>query len=682
MFPHEPRSVNAPLTPSALGAALAQARQWLAADPQRAAAQAGAVLEVIPDHPLALLIRGTALRRCGSTDEAIGVLSSLARLQPHSAAAQLELGMAYKEARDQPHATAAFERAVRLKPDSADGWRLLAEQLDVSGNADQADAARAQYLKAANRDPRLMQAAAALVSNELPRADALLLTHLAAHPADVAALRMRAEVAGRLRLYQDAEQLLRRCLELAPSFHAARHNLATVLNRQGRAAEALTLLEELLTAEPGNPGYLNSKAAALANVGDYQASIECYERVLQDFPQQPRIWMSFGHSLRTAGRMEEAVRAYRRAISMEPRLGEAYWSLANLKTFRFDDADVTAIRAALQLPDLDAEERVHFEFSLGKALEDARDYGAAFAHYSAGNALRRGRHPYSADDNTRFVERMRELFTPSFLAAHAAGGNSSPEPIFIVGLPRAGSTLVEQILASHSQVEGTMELPDLPQLARALSEQGEGLHGERLFARLRTLGDAEARDLGTRYLQSTRVHRKLGRPFFIDKMPNNCLYVGLIQLILPRAKIIDARRHPLACCLSNVKQHFARGQNFTYDLGDIGRYYHDYVALLAHFDKVLPGRIYRVRYESMVEDTEGQVRRLLEYCGLPFESSCLQFYENARPVRTASSEQVRQPIFREGLGQWRHFEPWLGPLRQALGEVLTSYPEVPADMTR
>ncbi len=591
--------------------------------------------------------------------------------------AHLELAIALGEAGRATDAVSALRRALQLKPDSVDAWRLLADQLDVIGDSDGADRARAAHIKAATKDPRLTEAAAALVDNNLPVAEVRLRAHIQAYPTDVAALRMLAEVAGRLRRYLDAQTLLERCLELAPSFDAARHNYAVVLNRQGNAAAALPQVETLLAKEPRNPGYLNLKAAVLANLGNYSESIEVYESVLKDFPRQPKIWMSYGHSLKTARRQDASVAAYRRAIAMQPTLGEAYWSLANLKTFRFAESDVVAIRRALERDDLSDDDRLHFEFSLGKALEDAAAYQESFAHYAQGNAIRSKLHPYSSQENARFVQLSKGQFTADFFAARAAAGSPDTAPIFVVGLPRSGSTLIEQILASHSLVEGTMELPDIPQIARDLAGRGERNSEDRFFDSVAALSTEELRGLGERYLEGTRVHRKAKAPFFVDKMPNNCLYIGLIQLILPNAKIIDARRHPLGCCFSGFKQHFARGQNFAYDLDDIGRYYRDYVELTAHFDNVLPGRVHRVFYESMIEDTETQIRRLLDYCGLPFEAGCLRFYENDRAVRTASSEQVRQPIFREGMDHWRHYEAWLDPLRAALGPVLECYPTVP-----
>jgi tetratricopeptide (TPR) repeat protein len=667
-------SVSQPI--GSIDQALAHAKRLLEKSPELAAEQAREILSVIPGHPLARLILGAAHRAAGRAQAALDILEPLAVEQARAAPVYLELGIARGEAGHGREAVAALRRALELQPGSADGWRLLADTLDAEGDISGADQARAHYLKAATQDPRLVEAATALVDNNLPLAEARLRAHIGAHPTDVAALRMLAEVAGRLRRYQDAQELLERCLELAPSFDAARHNYAIVLNRQAKQKEALPQVERLLAKDPRNPGYLNLKAAILANLGDSADSIKIYEAALAEHPRQPKVWMSYGHCLKTAGRQEDSVAAYRRAIAMEPTLGEAYWSLANLKTFRFSESDRHAIIKALERTVLTDDDRLHFEFALGKALEDAESYEESFAHYAKGNAIRRKIHPYSADQETRFVSRCKAQYTAEFFEKRQSAGAQSAAPIFIVGLPRSGSTLLEQILASHSLVEGTMELPDLPQIARDLAGRHEGEHEAPFFEAVAALEPAEIAALGERYLESTRVYRKTGAPFFIDKMPNNWLYVGLILLILPNARIIDARRHPLGCCFSAFKQQFARGQSFSYDLADLGRYYRDYVDLMAHVDRVLPGRVHRVFYESMIEDTEAQVRRLLEYCALPFEERCLRFYENERAVRTASSEQVRRPIFREGMDRWRHYEPWLGPLKQALGAVWERYPAV------
>jgi tetratricopeptide (TPR) repeat protein len=627
-----------------LEVALTHASRLLAARPAAAAEQAYEILKIVPRQPEALLILGLARAMAGDLDGSIDVLRC----------------------------------AVSVHPDFADAWLALADQLRARGDIEGADSAYGHYIKAATHDPRLQGAAAALCDNRIPEAEALLRAHLAQHPNDVAALRMLAEVAARLLRHRDALRLLERCLELAPGFDAARHNYASVLNRQGRPAEALAQCARLLAKEPHHPGYRSLQAAISANLGNYVDSIAAYESVLREYPQQPKLWMSYGHALRTTGKVEESIAAYRRALSMEPTLGEAWWSLANLKTFDFSDADVLAMRQALSRRDLPEEDRLHFEFALGKALEDGASYEESFAHYAAGNALRRKVHGYDPQENSRFVRGSKQLFTPAFFAERAGAGAEARDPIFIVGLPRSGSTLIEQILASHSLVEGTMELPEIPKIARELAGPRREEEDARFLERVAALTRPELRALGERYLAETRVMRKTDAPFFIDKMPNNCLYVGLIHLMLPNALIIDARRHPLGCCFSCFKQHFARGQWFTYGLKDLGSYYRDYVELMAHFDEVLPGRVARVFYETLISDPESEIRRLLAHCGLPFEPACLRFYENDRAVRTASSEQVRQPIFREAVEHWRYYEPWLEPLKQALGDVLTEYPRVPA----
>jgi tetratricopeptide (TPR) repeat protein len=387
--------------------------------------------------------------------------------------------------------------------------------------------------------------------------------------------------------------------------------------------------------------------------------------------------MTYGHALKTKGREQEGIAAYKKSIELLPSLGEAYWSLANLKTTPFTELDLTAMRAQLANPKIADEDRFHLNFALGKALEDRGEYAESFEQYALGNQLRRAQISYSSGEMSEHVARVKALCTPAFFADRASHGASAADPIFIVGLPRSGSTLLEQILSSHSQVEGTMELPDIPAIARTLSKRAKQSQMEGYPPVLATLSAKECAELGERYLSQTRIQRKTSAPFFIDKLPNNFAHIDLIHLALPRAKIIDARRHPLGCGFSAFKQHFARGQSFTYSLEDIGRYYRDYVELMAHFDTVLPGRVHRVIYESMIDDTEAEVRRLLEYCALPFEAECLRFYENDRAVRTASSQQVRKPIFREGVDQWRRYDPWLGPLKESLGSVLQAYPAAP-----
>ncbi|MEW5685963.1 MAG: sulfotransferase [Pseudomonadota bacterium] len=589
-------------------------------------------------------------------------LEHTARLLPH------DPGAAEAQARE----------IIRVVGEHPQALRLLGAALRRQGETEAAEAAYLRSVRASVGDPNLIAAANALCENRLSAAEQALRAVLRERPTDVAAIRMLAETGMRLGRYEDAENLLARCVELAPGFAAARHNYATVLYRQNKPEAAIAQVDRLLAEDPGNPGYRNLKAAALGRIGEYEQAIGLYQSVLKGQARQPKVWMSLGHSLKTVGRQAEAIEAYRQCVALAPQFGEAWWSLANLKTVQFSPADVAAMEGQLRRADLSDEDRFHLEFALGKAAEDAGAWETSFGHYARANALRRQGLDYDADETRDQVRRAKAFFTRELFAARAGQGCAAPDPIFVVGLPRSGSTLVEQILASHSQVEGTQELPDIITLARRLGGRArrasEGRYPE-------ALGELTAQDLaalGEEYLARAQPHRKLGRPLFIDKMPNNWAHVGLIALILPNARIVDARRHPLGCGFSGFKQHFARGQGFTYDLTDIGRYYADYVDQMAHFDEILPGRVHRVIYEAMVADPEGQTRALLEACGLPFEAGCLRFYENDRAVRTASSEQVRRPIFTDAADHWRNYAPWLGPLKAALGPVLESYPNPPA----
>ena len=625
-----------------LAAALANAAKLLRARPALAEEQANEILKVVPGNPEAVLLLARARRLQGNDKGAREVLERLTRIHPNFPEAYYELG----------------------------------ELLSTLGESRLADDAYARAIKASVHNPRLIEAASALCENKLAVAEHLLRGFLKARPNDAAAIRMLAEVGARLGRYEEAELLLARALELAPNFTPARHNYAMVLHRQLKAEQALAQVDKLLRDDPKNPSTRALRAAILVRIGEYRQAIESYEVLLAEYPTMPKGWMSYGHALKTVGRAQESIAAYRKSIALMPSLGEAWWSMANLKTFRFTPDDVSAMRAALARADLDDEDRQNLDFALGKALEDLGAFEESFTHYARGNALRRRTVEHDEAEAAEFVRRSKALFTREFFAARAGAGAEAPDPIFVVGLPRAGSTLIEQILASHSQIEGTMELPDIMAIARKLGGKGKRADPAAYLDALPALDGDALRALGEDYIRRTRIQRKLGRAFFIDKMPNNFHHIGLIHLVLPHAKIVDARRHPLGCCLSNFKQHYAHGQAFTYELGEIGRYYRDYVELMAHYDSVLPGRVHRVFHENMVEDPEREIRALLAYCGLPFEEACLNFHETDRAVRTASSEQVRRPIFSEGVEQWRNYEPWLGPLKDALGPVLDAYPAV------
>jgi len=561
----------------------------------------------------------------------------------------------------------AAERHAAL---SAADWRAIGDAWHLVGDTDAGGTAHLHAVELSIRDRDLLTAADGLARNDLPVAEPLLRARLKAQPTDIAAIRMLAELAGRIGRYRDAENLLRRAIELAPGFHAARANLATVLHRQNRPTEALAELDRLAAEGTDDASHANLRAAALGRLGAFEEAIALYGRVLAEHPDQPKVWMSQAHMLKTVGHLDDGIAAYRRALELAPTLGEVWWSLANLKTVRFDDTDIATMEAALASEGLAAEDRFHLEFALGKAHEDRREAAAAFARYDAANRHRRALIAYDAGETTAMVDRMIAVSTPDLFARFAGAGHDAPDPIFILGMPRAGSTLIEQILASHSQVEGTSELSDIPVLSGRIADYPAGLA---------EADPALLRELGERYIDRTRILRREDKPRFIDKLPNNWLHAGLIHLILPNATIIDARRHPLDCCWSNFKQHFARGQGFAYDLADLGHYYADYVRLMAHIDAVLPGRVHRVIHEQLVDDPETEVRALLAACRLDFEEACLRFHENARPVRTPSSEQVRRPISRSGMDAWRPFDPWLAPLRDALGATLEAYPNAPRD---
>jgi tetratricopeptide (TPR) repeat protein len=641
----------------------------LATEPATAEREARAFLSLKPNDPRGLLIVASARRRQGDPASAMKILAPLAAAFPRAARTRYELGMTLAAQGQSEKAIEALRQAVALKQDLAEAWRALGELLFAQGDNAGADAAFAAHDRAMISDPTLANAADPLYGGRLDEAEQRLRQLLVARPNDAAVHRLLAETFSRMGRYEAAELVLEHALRLDPTHDGGRFAFAHALFHQQRGADAVAALQPLLAKYPSETPYKNLLAACLNLLGDFEQAIRINEELLATHSRQPKIWLNYGHALRTVGRRDEAIAAYKRCIALAPSLGDAYWSIANLKVASFTPEEVAAMSDQLGRADLSAEDRLHLHYALGKALEDRGEMAGAFDNYSAGAELRRAAAPYDADETAALTERSIALFTPSFFAA-AKGGCNATDPIFIVGLPRSGSTLIEQILASHSAVEGTMELSDIGLIAKSLKGSQPDGSASPYPNTLAGLSVDQLTALGEKFLADTRVHRPLGRPFFTDKMPNNFQHVGLIQLILPNAKIIDARRHPLGACFSAFKQHFAQGQNFSYDLVDLGRYYRDYVRLMAHYDAVLPGRIHRVIYEDMVEDTEGVVRRLLDYCGLPFEDACLKFYENDRAVRTVSSEQVRKPIFRGGLDQWTRFEPWLGPLKSALGSTL------------
>ncbi|MBV9063827.1 MAG: sulfotransferase [Alphaproteobacteria bacterium] len=525
--------------------------------------------------------------------------------------------------------------------------------------------------------PQLREAVTRMEEGRLPAAEKLTQQFLAAHPRNIEGLQLMAEIATRLEDHVRAEALLARCLEIQPDSVPVRFAYANALLRVSNPAAARDQMEWLLARDPCNPVFRVLKPLVLEALGEFPEAVECWCELTKEYPSRVDCLLRYGYALRTVGARDECMRAFRKVIALAPSSGEAYWALANLKTFRFEDAAVAAIEAQLAGQHLEAASRVQMHFTLGKAYGDRQLYAESFGHYAKGNALQRMGLGHDPEIANSYVARCKSIFSSEFFEQRAGWGCQSGGPIFIVGMLRSGSTLVEQILASHSQVEGTRELFELAAIARELQNRltraGNGYPA--------ALAEAEAgvfRDFGEMYLERVKPHRKLGRAFFTDKMGANYAYTGLLQLALPNAKIVDVRRHPLACGWSNFTQLFAKGQNFAYRLSDIGRLYRDYVELMAHFDRVLPGKVHRVFYERLVTNPQAEVRALLNYLGLPFEESCLSFHKTARAVTTISSEQVRRPIYSEALDGWRAYEPWLGSLKTALGPVLDAYPEAPA----
>lgn len=517
-------------------------------------------------------------------------------------------------------------------------------------------------------DPELQKCFVAARDNKLVLADSLLRTFLQAHPEDVNALKLLGEISWKRRDYGAAETSYRKCVELAPDFAAAKYDYVRLLFELSKLGQAKTHLDELLLRDPRNLNYRSQMAYILGHIGDYSNALRFHRDVVQEVADQPEAWMAYANDLRAAGAQSDCIAAYRKVIELNPAFAGAYWTLANLKTFRFSQSDIEAMLTQLACPDLKIHDRSLLHFSLGKALEDDKRYEDAFDHFRKGNALHRSTIDYDADQNTHEFERFKTVFTRDFFRQRTGAGIPASDAIFIVSLPRSGSTLVEQILSSHSAIEGTSELPHVQSIARRFA----GRFPESLPGMSTDLFGA----MGETYLQETRDFRRLGRPHFTDKMPSNLAYVGFIQLILPNAKIIDVRRHPLDCCVANFKQIYPRAHKFSYRLADVGRYYGDYVDLMAHFDEVLPGKIHHLIYERLVENPESEIRKMFDYLGLPFEQACLRFYENDRAVRTASSEQVRKPISKGSIGSWRKYEFALGPLKTALGPMLDLYPAV------
>lgn len=570
---------------------------------------------------------------------------------------------------DPAGAVAAARSAVRQYPEMSAARRLLARALRAMGNETEAEKVELDAIRIALAHPVMVEAQCFLDDGRVEDAERAVRPWLRENPDDAGGALLLGTIAERCKAVKEAENLYRRAILLAPAYAEARVALAKLLNLTGRHDEALVELDAALTRDPTHLMALAFKAGLLVQLRRLDEADTVFKRMLRAHPDDSRGWMNYAHLAKTQGRIEDAIQAYRNSVAANPSSGIAWWGLANLKSVKLTRDDTAAMRAALETAE-SGDDRLHLHFALGKALGDLKDFEASFDHYQQGNRLRLDEVPHDPDKVTRNVDSAIRLFTPDFFTTRSGQGYPAPDPIFIVSMPRSGSTLIEQILASHPMIEGTEELYDLERIALDLAP---GEPAGSYLNRIDGLSAVQLRDLGRHYIDATRRHRRTDRPFFTDKMPSNWVFTGLVHLILPNAKIVDVRRHPMACGFANFAQHYNWGINFAYDLNHIGRFYRDYVRLMSHFDQVAPGLVHRVIHENLVENLEGEVRRLLDHLGLPFEAACLRFHETDRAVHTPSSEQVRQPVNRRGFDTWRNYEPWLAPLMEALADVRDSY---------
>jgi tetratricopeptide (TPR) repeat protein len=637
-----------------------------------ALAAAEALGTQVPENRDALYLIALSQRHLNRIPESLATLERLEQLHPRFSRLYQERGHCYVALRDAPRAIDAFLRGVNMNPALPASWSMLEGLYRMTGDANNA-ATAAQHVAILKRlPPEVVQATSLFSDGDLTPAENIVRAYLLQHGNHVEAMRLLARIGMARDVLDDAELLLEAVLTLAPDYRAARHDYAQVLIERHKYQQAREELEKLLELEPENRQYRTLRATACVGLGEHEKAIPIYRELLVGAPRAADLHLSVAHALKTLGRREESIESYRAAAAVRPNFGDAYWSLANLKTYRFLDEEIARMRAEEAASGTPLVDRYHLCFALGKAYEDQGEYAESWRYYERGNALKRSESRYRPEIIENNTRKQIEICTREFFDARAGTGAQQNDPIFILGLPRAGSTLLEQILASHSRVEGTQELSDIQRTVVDLQGRDPDLDNPRYPGVLAGMKPEDFLRLGEKYLADTRVYRT-DKPRFIDKMPNNFRHIGLIHLMLPNSRIIDARREPMACCFSNLKQLFANGQEFTYSIPDIARYYRTYLELMRHWDAMLPGRILRVQHEDVVDDLEGNVRRILDFCGLEFEPACVEFHKTERSIRTASSEQVRQPIYREGLDQWKHFEPWLGPLGDALGDALVRY---------
>jgi tetratricopeptide (TPR) repeat protein len=642
-----------------------------------AALEAAALLRTeVPDNKDVLYMLAVSQRYLGRIPEALTTLARLEELQPRFSRLFQERGHCHVAARQPGEAIDAYLKAVNINPALPASWKALQLLFRATGREADAKTAAEHIDILAKLPVAIVTARGLFADGETAQAEQVVRQFLLTHGNHVEGMRLLAQIGMQHEVLDDAELLLEGVLTLQPNYHLARFDYAGVLARRHQHARALVEIDALLRIDPKDRNYRTLRATVQAGLGNHEAALEAYRELAAERPESEELQLSIAHTHKALGRQSEAIAAYRAAAAIRPNYGDAYWSLANLKTYRFLDEEITRMRAAEAAASTPPVDRYHLCFALGKALEDRAEYADSFRYYARGNALKKAEIDFRVEPIERNTRLQTAVCTRELFASRQGWGSPAKDPIFIVGLPRSGSTLLEQILASHSAVEGTMELADIPRLVQRLQGRNQNSLSPEYPGVLAKLTAEQLRRFGEKYLEDTRAYRK-GRTFFIDKMPNNFRHIGLIHLMLPNARIIDARRDPMACCFSNFKQLFANGQEFTYGIEDIARYYRTYVELMDHWDRVLPGKVLRVQHEDVVADLEGSVRRVLEYCGLDFEPACLEFYKNERSVRTASSEQVRRPIYTEGLDQWRHFEPWLEPLKQALGPIGTPHKLMP-----
>jgi tetratricopeptide (TPR) repeat protein len=632
----------------------------------------GEVLQNSPDHRDALYVLAVVQRYARRPLDALVTIARLIEADRGYGRAYQERGHCLRALGQTEDAVAAYQDAVAHNAGLLASWRVLAELNEAAGRSEPASYARAQcaYLESL---PAELQAVISLIQeHRLRKAEDLCRAFLQRNGHHTEGMRLLAEIGVKFNSYDDAEFLLESCLVLEPDNTNAHFDYVNVLHKRQKFGEALEQAKALRGKAPDNGQFDLLYANQSLAVGEFDEALSIYRRQIEAMPDNPTLHLSIGHALKTIGNQPDAIAAYRQAYLVRADFGDAYWSLANLKTYRFEDREIEQMRACEERATTNLVDRYHLCFALGKALEDRGDFADSFAHYERGNRLKRDEVGYDWRRIAAEMARQREHCGPGLFERFSGSGCPSAEPIFILGLPRAGSTLLEQILSSHSQVEGTLELPNILALSHRIDGQRRVGEEANYPANLAELDRESLAEFGEAFIRDTRIHRKQGTPFFIDKMPNNFRHIGLIHLILPNAKIIDARRSAMGCCFSGFKQLFAEGQEFTYGLEEIGHYYRDYVQLMDHWDKVLPGKVLRVRYEEVVADLESQVRRLLDFCGLPFEQACLDFHQTDRAVRTASSEQVRQPIYQGGVDQWENFSDLLDPLREVLGPELVA----------